>query len=392
MYRGLFLADIHIGAMDYDQTYNEVMYLKNLLQEYRKDGQLDFIVIGGDFFDKQLYGNDPFVDLALKLMVSMLVSAKVVRVVYGTSSHDSDQYGIFDTLANDVPLVLEGFSYNFRIINTVEEEELLPGMKVLYIPEEYIYNKSDYYAPYLNKEGYYDYIFGHGMIYEAFSGRIKKQDEKDSTRRKAPIFSSHELGKACNGDALFGHYHVHTEMDDNVSYVGSFSRWIFGEEEDKGFFQLSFDEETRECKKSFVINEKALKYITYRFGYKDSVFESADEMEKTAQNILKNRMKYGISHLKLVFNIPVGYENPEALIQFFTNRFKDEKYIKVEFSNGYVEQKKVESHKAIIDNIPEEYKIFIDKNIPEEEKVSQFLKLRRGVDMSPEKVKDYLGL
>ena len=159
MYRGLFFADIHIGAMTYDQTCNECMYIKDLLKEYRKDGILDFIILGGDFFDKQLYGNDPFIDLALKLMVYMLTSAKVVRVVYGTSSHDSDQYGMFDTLATDVPVAMEGFEYNFRVINTVTEEELLPGLNVLYIPEEYIYNKKDYYDPYLKKEHYYDYIF-----------------------------------------------------------------------------------------------------------------------------------------------------------------------------------------------------------------------------------------
>ena len=129
-------------------------------------------------------------------------------------------------------------------------------------------------------------------------------------------------------------------MNDNVSYVGSFSRWIFGEEEDKGFYQLSCDPEKEEYKKTFVINEKALKYVTYTFGYNDSVFSSTEEMEKTAQKTLNNRIKYQIDRMRVIFNIPVGYENPEALIKFFTNRFKDEKYIKVEFSNGYVEQKK----------------------------------------------------
>ena len=395
MYRGLFFADIHIGAMDYNQTYEECMYIKKLLEEYRKDGILDFIILGGDFFDKQLYGNDPFIDLALKLMVYMLTSAKVVRVVYGTSSHDSDQYGMFDTLATDVPVAMEGFEYNFRVINTVSEEELLPGLKVLYIPEEYIYNKKDYYAPYLEKDHHYDYIFGHGMIYEAFEGRIKKETSENMTRKKAPIFSSKELGDACKGDVLFGHYHVHTEMNDNVSYVGSFSRWIFGEEEDKGFYQLSCDPEKEEYKKTFVINEKALKYVTYTFGYKDSVFSSTEEMEKTAQKILKNRIKHQIDRMRVIFNIPVGYENPEALIKFFTNRFKDEKYIKVEFSNGYVEQKK-NTDKTVEDivreEMPPEYKLFIDKNVPEEDKLSLFLKLRRGVEISPEKIKKYLNL
>ena len=45
MYRGLFFADIHIGVMDYKQTYEECMYIKKLLEEYRKDGILDFIIL-----------------------------------------------------------------------------------------------------------------------------------------------------------------------------------------------------------------------------------------------------------------------------------------------------------------------------------------------------------
>ena len=118
-------------------------------------------------------------------------------------------------------------------------------------------------------------------------------------------------------------------------------------------------------------------------------------MEKTAQKILKNRIKYQIDRMRVIFNIPVGYENPEALIKFFTNRFKDEKYIKVEFSNGYVEQKK-NADKTVEDivreEMPPEYRLFIDKNVPEEDKLSLFLKLRRGVEISPEKIKKYLNL
>ena len=42
--------------------------------------------------------------------------------------------------------------------------------------------------------------------------------------------------------------------------------------------------------------------------------------------------------------------------------------------------------------MPPEYKLFIDKNVPEEDKLSLFLKLRRGVEISPEKIKKYLNL
>ena len=391
MYRGLVFADIHIGAMSYDQTYDECMHIRDILKEYTREKLLDFIIIAGDFFDKQLYGNDPFIELSLKLMVYILSSAKVVRIIYGTSSHDSDQYGMFEALAKDVPVALEGLEYNFRVINTVTEEELLPGLNVLYIPEEYIYDKENYYGPYLGNRDKYDYIFGHGMVYEAFEGRIRKEKESKSNRKKAPLFSSGELSNACRGDVIFGHYHVHTELDGNVSYVGSFSRWQHGEEEDKGFYQLFSDPENGIFKKDFVINQKAMKYVTIYYGYKDVVFNSVDGFEDTANNILKLRMKRGIDRLKVVFNIPVGYEHPETLMRYFSERFKDERHIKIEFNNGYVDKKKTVA-KEKLESLPDEYRVFIDKNVPEEEKLSLFLKIKRGVEMSPEKIKKYLNL
>lgn len=391
----MFLADIHIGVMDYDQTAKECLYIEQLLKEYTEDELLDFVVIGGDFFDKQLYGNDKFINLALRLMTRIIVSAKAVRVVYGTSSHDSDQYGIFEMIAKDVPIAMQNKEYNFKIITSVREEELLPGLEVLYIPEEYIFSKANYYKEFLQKKNHYSYIFGHGVIYEAFNGRIKKSEQDDMKRRKPPVFSSGELSHACKGDVLFGHYHIHTEMEGNVSYVGSFSRWEFGErveeQTDKGFFQLFCDTETGEYKKEFVINEKARKYVTVVYGYKDSVFKSAEEMEKISERLIKRQEKHNIYKLRIVFNIPLGYENPEGLINFMTNRFKDYKNIQLTFNNGYVEQKKLSAKESISD-VPEEYYVFLDRNVPEEEKLSLFLKMKRGVDMSPEKIRAYLGL
>lgn len=392
MYRGLFLADIHIGALSYEQTYKECDYLRKLLRMYREDSLLDFIILGGDFFDKQLYGNDPYISIALKLMMNILISAKKVRIVYGTSSHDSDQYQIFDTLVSEAPEMLGTKEFDFKIINTVEEEELFPNLKVLYIPEEYIFDQKTYYDPYFSKENEYDYVFGHGMIYEAFEGRVKEPEKGVSNRRKAPSFRTGDLAKICKGIVYFGHYHIHTEMnEDKVKYVGSFSRWKFGEEEDKGFFQLFCNLEERIYKDNFVINEKALKYITIAYSYKDSVFKSVEDMHSCVKEILKRIEKVKIDYLKVLFNIPVGYENPEGLIKFFKEAFEKYPFIKLEFSNGYVEHERTRK-KTSLKDIPEEFRIILDKNVPEEDKVQLFLKLRREVEMPLETIRKYLKL
>ena len=36
--RGLFIADIHIGAMNYTDTYDGIMYIKALLQDLTESG------------------------------------------------------------------------------------------------------------------------------------------------------------------------------------------------------------------------------------------------------------------------------------------------------------------------------------------------------------------
>lgn len=389
MYKGLCFADIHIGAMDYEQTEKECKHLQNILEMYTKEEPLDFIIIAGDFFDKQLYTNDKYIHLALDLMTYFIISARVVRLIDGTNSHDSNQCAIFDTLAKNILKTATENNFNARVINTVSEEELLPRMKVLYIPEEYIFNKDEYYRPYLAEKDKYDYIFGHGLIYEAFKGRIKKEKTENLKRRKAPIFSAAELSYACKGDVIFGHYHVHTEMDGNVSYVGSFSRWIFGEEEDKGFYQIFCDPDSLSYTKEFIINKDAKKYITVIYGYKDSVFSSAEDMEKMAMEVEQKRKRLKIDELRLIFNIPVGYENPEALLQFITNRFKEDSHIKLVFNNGYVEHKKIVARENVSE-MSEEYKVFLDQNVPEEDKLSLFLKIKRGIDMSPEIIKKLL--
>lgn len=388
MYRGLFLADVHVGAMDYEQTYREYLHMKSLLKEYTKDDLFDFIIIGGDFFDKQLFTSDPFIDLAQRMMIMFLVSTRVLRVVYGTASHESKQYSLFDPLTNELPKQLDILNFDFKVITTVTEEELLPGLQVLYIPEEYIYDKNSYYEQYLTGDKKYDFIFGHGMIRDAFGNKIKDAKKEGVIRKRAPIFTAGELSQACSGDVIFGHYHVHTEMDGNVSYVGSLSRWIQGEEEEKGFYMLSYDPSIHKTDKRFIINTEARLYATISFGYADKVFEE-ENWESTAQKILKIRLKKNIYRLRVIFNIPVGYENPEAFILFFRERFKNNENIIIEFSNGYVEKKNKSANERV-NELPDEYKVFIDKNVPEEVKISEFLKLKRGVDIPPEEIKLYL--
>lgn len=391
MLRGIFIADIHIGAMSYEDTKTMLSYFKETMKEYTKEDLLDFIVIGGDFFDKQLYNNDPYIVIALKMMLCILHSAKVVRVVGGTSSHDANQYQLYTVLIEELSKGLDMVKYDFKVIQTVSEEELFPGVNVLYLPEEYIFDQDEYYKEFFEKKGYYDYVFGHGVIQEAMRYAKRESGKKgEKLKRKAAVFNSAELSSICKGKVYFGHYHIYTNIKDKVFYSGSYCRWCFGEEDEKGFLYLTCNPKKEIYNEIFVINDKALKYNTLAYGYKDSVFESTEEMENEAAFILESKKTYDIDYLRIIFNIPVGYEHPDVLIDFFRNRFKDDKTIRLEFSNGYVENKKKASRDT--STMSEDTKIILDKNIPEETKIAYFLKQRLQVEMSEEKIKKYLEL
>ena len=67
------------------------------------------------------------------------------------------------------------FNYHFtsyevdiKVIDTAMEEELFPGVNVLYLPEEYIDNKRKFYKRFLDGSKHYDYIFGHLNIIRIF--------------------------------------------------------------------------------------------------------------------------------------------------------------------------------------------------------------------------------
>ena len=61
-------------------------------------------------------------------------------------------------------------------------------------------------------------------------------------------------------------------MDPYMMYVGSFSRWKFGEEDAKGFLEATFHTKEKSWTYEFFENTYAPMYKTIGFGYKNTVF------------------------------------------------------------------------------------------------------------------------
>lgn len=380
--KGLVFADLHIGAMNLTQQYREI---ENILFASIKKYKPDFIISLGDFFDHKASLNDSlsyYSFLVFTKIISICEEIGInpkIRFVYGTESHEWKQYKIIETAKTNLDI---------KVIHYCEEEELFPDFNVLYIPEEHIYSKSEYYEKYLSNAKRYDYIFGHGVIREVMKEAALSSDKDESKRKKVPVFSTGELIYACKGQTYFGHYHINTNMNDEVIYCGSLNRWIFGEEDPKGMYYI--EKKNDEYNNEFIENEYAEIYKTIYFGYDSKIFKDMSLLNNKLSQI-EDMIKDGvINKVRFEFNIPPNIDNPEYIIKVINNKYKFNQNVKVNIVNGYIDEKKKKDKEELdqwnIENAP-----LLDPNKSIEEKVSYFISVEYKRDINPEKIKIYLN-
>ena len=315
-YVGAVISDIHAGAVNAEVLLNELecsflKYLKSLKI-------LDFVVITGDLFDNKLSLNSEhtkYVFVFLKKLIDICVSHNAkLRIIKGTEFHDNRQLDIFK--------VLYSSNVDLKIYDTVSTEELFPNVNVLYIPEEYMPDKDTYYREYFSKK--YDMIFGHGLVNEvAF---VAKMQESEVTMNKAPIFKSDTLLDICRGPIFFGHIHKSQIIKERLFYVGSFTRWIFGEEEPKGFMMTAYTPETSKFEVEFIENKLAPLYNTMVIDYSSSFYRNDEKQQ--IDYILTLVKKLKVDKLRIIFNIPEDYPNPTLLTNLINDIFSKYKNIK----------------------------------------------------------------
>lgn len=382
-YKGIFIADLHIGDMPMKQLETEI---QEVLYPYLETHDLDFVIFGGDYFGHRLFLNDENSAFSMRVINEVekrLKPEAKIRMVYGTKSHDEDQYDSFSILKD---------RRDFKVIKSMEEEELFPDMKVLYLPEELLYDPGEYYRDVFEKKDEYDLICGHGIIQEIMQKAAQAVTEKKNVTRRVPVFRSGVLQDICTGLILFGHYHVHQEIANRVIYAGSFSRWKFGEETPKGFLSLTYNtskDPGKRWKWEFVENTFAPTYTTVGFGYNDTIFSSTEEMQKKMDHFESLVKSEQFDHLKLEFNIPENCENPEYYIEFLKERFKDNTDIKVNITNGYIEKRRQEDKKSV-DADYEKYAPLFDPNKELEDQISFFIDVEYHKEIPPKLTSLYL--
>ena len=374
------IADLHGGAFNAKKWFDELS--EGFLKKIKKLDKLDVVFIAGDLFDDKISANSDHAQLLIKFMTKLITICNekkaVLRIIKGTESHDNRQLHLLEPL-------IELANHNFKIIHTVESEQLAPDLRVLYIPEEYMNNPTEYYNGYLGEDVEpYDIIIGHGLIDKA--AFIASIQESEQTMAKAPILKVKSLLEKSKGPIYYGHIHKPFKYD-RFRYVGSYSRWAFGEEEEKGFLITEYYPETGEFTEDFIPNKHATKYDTVSMTYSNDL---NDDDEVSQMNFLLTTAETLIvDYLRLDITIPAEHPKPMFITNMIVELFSRNRKVKLKINNDRKTREKKATEEKI-NKLLEMYAFIFDKKTDEHEKISQFIKVRENIDIPADKVKFYL--
>lgn len=374
--RFLVVGDIHFGYYPPELLYKEFKLIINTIEE----NAIDCVVIAGDYYDTKLsmssahavYSVKAFSDL-IKICEELNVK---VRQIKGTNSHDPENQ------LKNLAQIANSSKCDYKLLLTVDEEELFPEMNVLYIPEEYMEDSKEYYKEYFNKK--YQLVFGHGMFEETnFSSK-----NKFHTMKKYPIFNSKEMEEVCEGPIVFGHIHTAQRIRDRIQYTGSLVRSRFGEEEAKGFYIVEFDSETKETEFEFIENQLTMKYDTIEVGPENHVFTLA--VNEQINYFKKLVDKYKRDYLRIKINTPENMLNSSTFVDSVNVVFHDIKNVKIHI----IENSKVKLDKELKEKVSllmDKYNFIFDKSVGYDEKIREFIKLKTGKEISLDRIRSMIS-
>ena len=371
------IADIHFGAIRPEQLYTE---LKESFLNFIKDKYLDMIVIAGDFFNSIISLNSQSALKAFKFMRELVEiceknEIKYVRIIEGTLSHDNLQILNFQNYESNKKI-------DFKVITTVREESLSNGLNILYLPEEYMEDPISYYKDYICKPSkYYDFIFGHGMFKE--TSFVK--DDSESMISKAPIWDSKFLSSICRGPIFFGHIHTSQIIRKHIYYTGSFSRWVYGQEEDKGFYIFTYHMETGKYLTEFIVNKLARKFDTTK------VFLEKALETQTVDELIKRLKLFKVDNLRIQVLVEALQKDYSLPISIMKEYFTGKPGYKFELID-LIEKAQHQQMEEKINKLSSDYEFLFDDNLPVQTKIHKFIKRKYEKDVSEEKIMNLLNI
>ena len=375
-YSFLVVGDIHFGYYPPDLLYKEFNLILDSIDKYKPN----CVVIAGDYYDNKLSMASSHSVYSIKAFSNLLKKCEEynikLRQIKGTNSHDPENQ------LKNLAQIANSSICDYKLFLTVDEEELFPGIKVLYIPEEYMDDKDSYYNLYFKNR--YQGIFGHGMFEETnFSS-----NNKFKSMRKYPVFNSKEMEEICEGPIVFGHIHTPQRIRNRIQYTGSLVRSRFGEEESKGIYLTTFDTETKETEFIFIENEITMKYDTIEINPDNPVFSMM--INEQISYFKKLVDDYKRDYLRLKINLPEDMVNSTMFIDSINITFNDMKDVTILIQDN----NKVKLNKELkekVDLLMDKYNFIFDKSVSYDIKIQEFIKLKTGKVISLERIRSMIS-
>ena len=377
-YNILAIADIHWGAMDPDEMYNNLQYFLDFI---RMKGDIDLVVICGDYFDYRLTLNSKAALKALRWFDELYNTCKdngvkKLRAIKGTKEHDNDQWEAIH------PRETGEFFKKFYICTS---EETLPDLHCIYCPDETV-NLKDYEELYLKEMmSHHDIGFFHGN----FDTQLPKMVIDQNLEANIPsiIYFKDHWSKVIDGPLVSGHWHVFTDLDPLI-YIGSYDRWAFGEEEDKGFLYIQYDTNSHSYYWKHIENPFARKYNTIIID--NTLCVSPDDFANLTQDI--QDLKKSDPEMKIRVVYQITSENDESLVNFneFRNLISSIKNVKVDVKD-FVKKRNKEKQKEKVAISSGKYSYILDHPLEIKSNIHEYLLREKNIDIPLETIDSIIG-
>ena len=254
----VFLTDLHIGNPKVPAKIvheNLIQYLYPTL-----DDTVDFLILGGDFFDGMVT-LDSEAGLVANMIIRdlQLLAAKhkfLIRGIRGTFTHDRHQAKQLMVASKQMPLRLGNKQLIIIHDNVIVEKFDKHGISMLFIPDELPFDNLFETAHELITAASLDkvdIVVHHGYCQHLLPSNLPHTPPN--------VYSAKEYAQLAHGPVLNGHVHKPGVYRQIVS-GGSFERLAHAEEEDKGFFIVEYNPDNHHTSYNFIKNSGAIKFLT----------------------------------------------------------------------------------------------------------------------------------
>lgn len=379
-YRIVFEADKHWGVTRPEDQYQSSFIIKKYLAEQ----PVDLYINLGDFFDTKLLLNSKASIYAVRDFQDKVAICRArgipVRAIKGTRGHDYDQWDIFDRTYKEK----ENDTICFR---TCTSEETLPGLQILYCPEENV-NFADYV------DNYYDIITRkppqlcalHGnfdKIMPAIAVQMAENDASSTTL----VYHYEDLERTVHGPLIAGHWHT-GETYRHLSYVGSYDRWSFGEMETKGFMVVEYNTDTETYRQIRVPNILAPVYKTYEVH--TSVYTNTEAYAALIEAVDTNLKADPVMHIRILVKIDAEQANTEQQLSNLKFRYANNKRVHITVINQLKKEKKA-AKKEETKRLETSYSYIKDPNMTIQAKIREFILQHTGHDYTEADIMSVIG-